>query len=68
MISVSFGANTASLDVAGQTVGDLREQFGGPVGVTDEVARVNNSGERDDSYILRDGDVVEFVKRAGEKG
>lgn len=68
-VTVKFGANTLSIEAAGKSVEELRDDFRSPLGMAgDEQARVNNAETAESDYVIQDGDVVEFVKVAGEKG
>ena len=68
-VTVKFGANQLNIEAAGRTVGALREDYEGPLGMAgNEEARINNNGAVQGGHVLQDGDVVEFVKPAGEKG
>jgi len=67
-ISVSCGANSGKFPVAGKTVGAvgefLREVLN--VGRLDE--GIVNGDKVDGSYVLKEGDDLEFLKPAGRKG
>ena len=68
-VTLKFGANTLDIAVAGRTISDVREDYESPLGMSgDEQARLNNATTAEPDYVLQDGDVVEFVKPAGEKG
>ena len=67
-IQVSCGANSADFPVTGKTVGAVQEFL-------KEVLNINRLAEGqvggtkiDSSYVLKEGDVLEFIKPAGRKG
>ena len=68
-VTIRYGVNTLSLDnVAGKTVGEVREQVTDLLNVPDAAqVRVNSVPAQEDALIA-DGASVEFVKVAGEKG
>lgn len=68
-VTVKFGANTLEIEANGRTVGSVRSDYESPLGMSgEEQARLNNAGTAEADYVLRNGDVIEFVKPAGEKG
>ena len=68
-ITIRHGVNTINVDnAAGKTVGEVRDQVAEILNVpANAQARVNNAQANDDAE-LADGDTLEFVKTAGEKG
>ena len=68
-VVVKFGANTLTIEAEGKDVGEIREDYAGPLGMAgNEEARLNNAGAASDDRVLETGDVVEFVKPSGAKG
>jgi len=68
-VTIRHGVNTISVDsAAGKTVEEIRAQVADILNVPGGAqARVNNAQANDD-VELADGDTLEFVKTAGEKG
>jgi hypothetical protein len=67
-IQVSCGANSADFPVQGKTVGAVQEFLKEVLNI-DRLAEGQVSGNKiDSSYVLKEGDVLEFIKPAGSKG
>ena len=68
-VSVECGVNSAQGEYAGRTVGDVRTMLRQALNI-DPTARVVVNGNRNyvADYELSNGDIVEFIKAAGEKG
>ena len=68
-ITIRHGVNTINVDsAAGKTVGEVRDQVADILNVpANAQARVNGI-QAGDEVQLGDGDTLEFVKTAGEKG
>lgn len=67
-IQVSCGANSADFPVVGKSVGLVQEFFKEVLNI-DRLAegQVNGKTVKGD-YVLKEGDVLEFIKPAGSKG
>lgn len=68
MVTVISGANEANAELAGQTVGQVRESFAGPLNIAAGARATVNGLTADEGTILRDGDQVNFTKQTAEKG
>jgi len=67
-IQVSCGANSADFPVEGKTVGAVQEFLKEVLNI-DRLAEGQIGGTLvESSYILKEGDVLEFIKPAGRKG
>ena len=67
-ITIKHGVNSLTLDLAGQTVGEIRERVQDVLNLGDrEEARVNGV-PTGDATVVNEGQTLEFVKVAGEKG
>ena len=67
-IQVSCGANSADFPVSGKTVGAVQEFLKEVLNI-DRLAEGQVAGNSvDSSYVLKAGDVLEFIKPAGRKG
>ena len=61
-VHIKCGTDVEDADVAGSTIGEVKEQYQAYWNVDPEaVAMVNNKKVADDT-VLNDGDKVEFVK------
>jgi len=67
-VQVSCGANTAEFPVIGKTVGAVQEFLKEVLNI-DRIAEGQVNGKTSTtSYVLQEGDVLEFIKPAGRKG
>jgi len=68
-ITIRHGVNSITSETAaGKTLGELRDQVAEILNVPENAqARVNGS-QAGNEVQLADGDTLEFVKTAGEKG
>lgn len=68
-VSISSGANTENnLELAGQTVAQVRQRFGEALSIPAGARATVNNKAVDETYVLRDGDRLAFVKNTAEKG
>jgi molybdopterin converting factor small subunit len=67
-IQVSCGANTNRFAVVGKTIGEVADTLREVLNIGDFASPLVNGHNEDYKYILKDGDVLEFLKPAGEKG
>lgn len=69
MIRTICGANTQDLEgVAGKTLGEIKSQLADVLNIPSPVQSMLNGQTVPDDYVLQEGDVIEMVKPAGEKG
>jgi sulfur carrier protein ThiS len=65
---VVCGSNVATGEYVGVTVGELRRELRDELNIADKaVARVNGNNVVD-TYVMKKGDTLEFVRQAGTKG
>jgi hypothetical protein len=67
-VNVSSGANSESLNVGGQTVGEIRSRFATALNISPAAAGQINGETVDDYAVVDDGDRLSFVKETAEKG
>lgn len=68
-VTIRHGVNTISVDsAAGKTVGEVRAQVADILNVPENAQARVSGVQAEDSKELADGDTLEFVKTAGEKG
>ena len=68
MVTVKHGVNSNTFDVAGKTVGEVREQLADIMNIP-ETAQIRVNGQpAGEDHVLGENAQVEFVKVAGEKG
>jgi len=68
LISVSCGAASSNYPVVGKTVGFVKATYREILNIDTESMSVVNGENTPDSYTLKSGDVLEFVRTAGTKG
>jgi hypothetical protein len=68
-ITIVNGVNELSNDdLAGQSVADVRRKVAQALNVDPEATAMVNGEATTASYVLEDGDELEFVKKSGVKG
>jgi len=67
-VQVSCGANTGKFPVVGRTVAEVGEFMREVLNVDKLSTGLVNGKDVDGNYILKTGDVLEFLKPAGRKG
>lgn len=67
-IRVSCGASSGDFGVSGKTVGAVAEFLKEILNIPTMSKGIVNGKEAKDSYLLDDGDTLEFIKPAGDKG
>lgn len=68
MVSVSYGVYQMELDLVGRTVGQAREALGPSLNIDPRAIALVNGERVQEHTSLRDGDRLEFVRLAGQKG
>jgi len=67
-VQVTCGANTGKFPVSGRKVSEVGEFLREVLNVSKLSTGIVNGKAVDGDYIIKDGDVVEFLKPAGRKG
>lgn len=67
-VTVVHGPIMETYDLSGVTVTDAVDMLKGPLGFDPNVNPLVNGEEADGGLVLSDGDTLEFVRGAGEKG
>ena len=68
MSSIINGVNTLQAPLQGKSVAEVRGMLSQALNIAADARPVVNGANTDESYILCEGDELEFVKAAGEKG
>jgi molybdopterin converting factor small subunit len=68
LITVSCGAASGNYPLVGRTVGFVKATYREILNIDDNANGVVNGKEQVDSYILKSGDSIEFIRKAGTKG
>ena len=67
-VTVECGVNSTTAELAGQKACDIRTMLRQPLNIDPAAATVVNGEAVRSEYVAQDGDVIEFVKRSGQKG
>jgi hypothetical protein len=67
-IQVSCGASSGRFPVAGRTVAEVGEFLREVLNVSKLSTGLVNGKEVEGSHVVKEGDVIEFLKPAGKKG
>jgi len=67
-VGVIHGVHTHSLPLAGMTIGQARAELEERMNIDPEANPIVDGNDVDENYVLREGQVLNFLKAAGEKG
>jgi hypothetical protein len=67
-VTVISGANNPDLEVAGKTVGEIRQQFGDALNISPTAKATVNGNPAGNTTRLKDGDTLAFQKEVAQKG
>jgi len=67
-VKVIYGVHTLEASLAGRTVLSVREALAQPLNISPEAVTLVNGQEVNASHVLSSGELLEFVRYAGEKG
>jgi molybdopterin converting factor small subunit len=65
---IMFGSEHLKLPLIGKTVADIRKELKHVLNVPEGAQARVNSKLVDDNYVIKEEDVIEFVKVSGQKG
>jgi hypothetical protein len=68
LVKVSYGVHNLEAAIAGKSVSEVRQSLKEPLNIDPRALALVNSRDVKASYVLRQGDQLEFVRLAGEKG
>jgi ThiS family len=68
MVKVSYGVHNLEAAIAGKSVSEVRQSLKEPLNIDPRALALVNGRDVAASYILKQGDELEFVRLAGEKG
>lgn len=66
-IKVICGANSQELEVVGKNVKQVKEVAKDILNLPDNVQALVSGNNIENTYVIREGDVLEFVKPGGRK-
>ncbi|MFZ5453935.1 MAG: hypothetical protein ACOZF2_18955 [Thermodesulfobacteriota bacterium] len=67
-VRVSYGVHHLDAAIAGKSVGEVRQALREPLNIDPRALALVNGRDVAASYVLKQGDQLEFVRLAGEKG
>lgn len=67
-VKISYGVHSLEAAIAGQSVGEVRQALKEPLNIDPRALALVNGRDAPASYVLKEGDQLEFVRLAGEKG
>jgi hypothetical protein len=67
-VKISYGIHNLEAAIAGKSVSEVRQTLKEPLNIDPRALALVHGRDVAASYILQDGDQLEFVRLAGEKG
>jgi hypothetical protein len=67
-VRVIYGVHSLDANVAGRTVGEIRAALRQALNIGPQAVAVVDGQEAKESSVLQTGEILEFVRLAGEKG
>ena len=68
LITVSCGAASGNYPLVNKSVGFVKATYREILNIDDTSNAIINGVEKSESYVLKSGDTVEFIRKAGTKG
>ena len=68
LVKISYGVHNLEADIAGKSVSEVRQSLKEPLNIDPRALALVNGRDVAASHILKQGDQLEFVRLAGEKG
>jgi hypothetical protein len=67
-VQISYGVHSLEAAIAGKSVGEVRQALKEPLNIDPRALALVNGRDVPASFVLKEGDQLEFVRLAGEKG
>ncbi len=67
-VKISYGVHSLEAAIAGKSVAEVRQALKEPLNIDPRALALVNGLDAVASYVLKEGDQLEFVRLAGEKG
>jgi hypothetical protein len=67
-VKISYGVHTLEAGIVGQSVVEVRQALKEALNIDPRALALVNGRDVASSYVLKEGDQLEFVRLAGEKG
>jgi len=68
LVKISYGVHNLEAAIAGKSVSEVRQALKEPLNIDPRALALVNGRDVAASHILKQGDQLEFVRLAGEKG
>ena len=68
LVKIGYGVHNLEAAIAGKSVSEVRQSLREPLNIDPRALALVNGRDVAASYILKQGDQLEFVRLAGEKG
>jgi len=68
LVKISYGVHVLTAAIAGKSVGEVRQALKEPLNIDPRALALVNGRNASASLVLKEGDQLEFVRLAGEKG
>ncbi len=68
LVNISYGVHVLTAAIAGKSVGEVRQALKEPLNIDPRALALVNGRNASASLVLKEGDQLEFVRLAGEKG
>jgi hypothetical protein len=68
LVKISYGVHSLEAAIAGKAVAEVRQALKEPLNIDPRALALVNGRDAAASYVLKEGDQLEFVRLAGEKG
>ncbi len=68
LVKISYGVHNLEAAISGKSVSEVRQSLKEPLNIDPRALALVNGRDVAASYILKQGDQLEFVRLAGEKG
>jgi hypothetical protein len=68
MVKISYGVHNLEAAIAGKSISEVRQSLKEPLNIDPRALALVNGRDVAASHILKQGDQLEFVRLAGEKG
>ena len=67
-VKISYGVHSLEAAIAGKSVAEVRQALKEPLNIDPRALALVNGRDVPASFVLKEGDQLEFVRLAGEKG
>ncbi|MGO9621705.1 MAG: hypothetical protein ACLPT6_09905 [Desulfobaccales bacterium] len=68
LVKISYGVHVLTAAIAGKSVGEVRQALKEPLNIDPRALALVNGRDASTFLVLQEGDQLEFVRLAGEKG